>query len=288
MCGGKMKIGILVNIDKDIELNITKKLYQWLVDKTGLQVLVSQYVADHIGCDVLGFENQEIYAQSELIIVLGGDGTLLRVAREVATFHVPLLGVNLGHLGFLTEIETDNLYFELDKIINKQYQIEERTMLEAHIINGEEEKASFLAFNDVGISRGVLSRIIRFNIYINDQFVDVYSADGVLVASPTGSTGYSLSAGGAILCPSVKALIITPICAHNLYSRSIVIADDHIVKIVGCENNGEVMITMDGQKGYSLSENDILIVKKSEYKIKLVKISDRSFFDILRTKITER
>lgn len=282
-----MKIGIIPNMDKDNKLTLTENITKWLLDANN-EVLLNYGIASRIGKPEIGFKNEEIFSIADLIIVLGGDGTLLNIARQSASYDVPLFGINLGHLGFLTEVEAEDMYSALEKIISKEYKIEKRMMLEATVEKDGIQLEKSIALNDVGITKGPFSRIISLGIYINNSFVDLYSADGVVISSPTGSTAYSLSAGGPIVGPDLKVLIITPICPHTLHSRSIVVSNEDIVKIEVCQNNTEVMLTLDGQQGYKVKSGDIVTVRQSQYFTSLVKLKDRSFFQVLRQKMSER
>jgi len=268
-------------------LVLTESIAKWLLDNNQ-EVLLSNSIALRIDKPGLGLKNEDIYLNSDLIIVLGGDGTLLNIARQSAYYNVPLFGINLGHLGFLTEVEAEEMYPALEKLIRGEYEIEKRMMLEATVEKDNIQLEKAVALNDIGITKGPFSRIIRMGIYINDDFVDLYSADGVVISSPTGSTAYSLSAGGPIVSPDVKVLIITPICPHTLHSRSIVVSHEDVVKIEVCQNDTEVMLTVDGQQGYKVKSGDIVTVRQAQCYTSLVKLKDRSFFQVLRKKISDR
>lgn len=274
-------------MDKDKDLVLTNSIAKWLMDKN-IEVLLNNSIAIRIGKPELGFKNEEIFSIADVIIVLGGDGTLLNIARQSASYNVPLLGINLGHLGFLTEVEAEDMYSALEIIISGEYEIEKRMMLVATVEKDGIQLEKSIALNDVGITKGPFSRIISLGIYINDNFVDLYSADGVIISTPTGSTAYSLSAGGPIVSPDLKVLIITPICPHTLHSRSIVVSNEDVVKIEVCQNNTEVMLTLDGQQGYKVKSGDIVTVRQSQFFTNLVKLKDRSFFQVLRQKMSER
>lgn len=282
-----LKIGIIPNMEKDKDLILTENITNWLMEKKA-EVMLNKNFATLIAKSELGFNNEEIFENADAIIVLGGDGTLLNIARQSASYEVPLFGINLGHLGFLTEVEAEDMYLALEKLISGEYEIERRMMLEATVEKDSIQLEKSIALNDVGITKGPFARIISLGIYINDNFVDLYSADGIVISSPTGSTAYSLSAGGPIVSPDVKVLIITPICPHTLHSRSIVVSNEDVVKIEVCENNTEVMLTLDGQQGYKVKSGDIVTVRQSQYYTNLVKLKGRSFFQVLRQKMSER
>lgn len=282
-----LKLGIIPNMEKDKDLILTENITKWLIEKKA-GVMLNKNIATLIAKPELGFNNEELFEGTDVIIVLGGDGTLLNIARQSASYNVPLFGINLGHLGFLTEVEAEDMYLALEKLISGEYEIERRMMLEATVEKDSIQLEKSIALNDVGITKGPFSRIISLGIYINDNFVDLYSADGIVISSPTGSTAYSLSAGGPIVSPDVKVLIITPICPHTLHSRSIVVSNEDVVKIEVCKNNTEVMLTLDGQQGYKVKSGDIVTVRQSQYYTNLVKLKGRSFFQVLRQKMSER
>lgn len=282
-----MKIGIIPNLEKDINLELTKNITNWFLEKN-VDVLLNHGTASKLCKSELAFKGDDIFSNSDIIIVLGGDGTLLNIARQSAPYNVPLFGVNLGYLGFLTEVEENNLYPALEDLISGEYEIEKRMMLVATVEKDGIELEKSIALNDVGITKGPFSRIISLGIYINDSFVDLYSADGVIVSSPTGSTAYSLSAGGPIVSPDLEVLIITPICPHVLHSRPLVISNSDIVQIEVCMNDTEVMLTLDGQQGYKVKSGDIVTVGQSKYYTSLIKLKNRDFFQVLRQKMSER
>ena len=219
------------------------------------------------------------------VVVLGGDGTLLGAARKVGRYGVPILGINLGGLGFLTEIPLKRLYKDMEKLIGGEIEIETRLMLEASVLRDNEEKCRFSVLNDVVINKGALARIIDLRVSIDGRFLSTFRADGLIVSSPTGSTGYNLSAGGPILYPNLEALIVTPICPFTLTHRPIILPDTSVIEIKMGENSEEVTLTFDGQVGFDLTDNDRVIVSKSEEKLRLLKSPDQDYFDILRTKL---
>ena len=282
-----MKIGIIPNLSKDEDLKLTRSIAEWLLEK-GVEIYLNENVASNLQMGQRGFKSEYIFKEADLIVVLGGDGTLLSISRQAAVYDVPLFGINLGHLGFLTEAETSDMFHALERLIAGEYRIEKRMMLEAYVEKDNILHAKFIALNDIGITRGTFSRIISYSIFINDEFVDLHSADGIVVSSPTGSTAYSLSAGGPIVSPDVEVFIITPICPHTLHSRSIVVSNKDIVKVEVCKNNTEVMLTVDGQHGYKIKPGETVTIKQSEHFTSLAKLNQRSFFDVLRRKMSER
>lgn len=282
-----MKIGIIPNITKDKDLNVTGSILYWFANKD-IELILEPDIAKRLDYKNEGVSRDELYSKSDVIIVLGGDGTILNIARQASQYDVPLFGINLGHLGFLAEAEISDMYLSLEKILNGDYIIEKRMMLEATIDNSGDELKALRALNDISITKGMLSRMISFSIFINDSFFELYTADGIVISSPTGSTAYSLSAGGPIVSPDLNVLVITPICPHTLHNRSIVVSERDEVKIEICEENTEVMLSVDGQDSYKLVPGKVVKVRSSSCVTNLVKLRQRSFFDVLRRKISER
>jgi NAD+ kinase len=222
----------------------------------------------------------------EFVIVLGGDGTLLGAARRVARYGVPILGVNLGGLGFLTEIPLTNLYSAVELMLQGRLEVETRLMLEAVVLRGGAETCRFLVLNDVVINKGALARIIDLDVFINDQFLTTFRADGLIVSTPTGSTAYNLSAGGPILYPTMSSFILTPICPFTLTNRPILLPESHVVSITLSRRGEErVSLTFDGQVGFDLFQGDKVLIQKAREKLKLIKSPDHSYFEILREKL---
>lgn len=224
----------------------------------------------------------------ELAFVLGGDGTLLGVARHLAKYSIPLLGINAGHLGFLSEAEPADLEETVNRIIHGQYTLEQRVMLESAVYRGGVEVDRLLGLNDSGIAKGSFGRMVTVEVYIDDVFLDAYSGDGVIVSTPTGSTAYSLSCGGPIIIPHLQVMLVTPICPHTLMSRPCVIDGNQEVRLVVHATHDDLGLTVDGQVGIRLVPGDIVTVRKSSVETTLVKLGDRDFFSVLRTKLHGR
>ena len=283
-----MNIGIISNLDKDKDQSITKSIISWLEERN-IEVFFDEKISSELALVKDNYCDEYIFKSSDIIIVLGGDGTLLNVARQASCNGVPLFGINLGHLGFLTETEVEDMYTSLEELIRGEYTIEKRMMLEAYIGNNNIKTKDFIALNDIVVAKGNFSRLLTYSIFINDNFVDEYSGDGIIVCSPTGSTAYSLSAGGPIVAPDVEVLLITPVCSHTLHSRSILVSNKDLVKIVMDEScKTDVILTVDGQTGVKINPGDIVTVKQSLYYANLIKLNHRSFFDVLRAKMSER
>ncbi|NLV37158.1 MAG: NAD(+)/NADH kinase [Clostridiaceae bacterium] len=279
------RIGIFTNEDRDIDFTYTKLLAQSIA-KHGGSALMSSQLAERSGAGVPCGNDEGVTDQSDMVVCLGGDGTFLKVARKAYRKGLPILGINLGNLGFLTEVERENIDLAIDQLFCGDYEIEERMMLDAVIYRRDKPPIKDIALNDFVIGRGAIPRIIHIKTYINDVFVDTFPGDGVIISSPTGSTAYTLSAGGPIVEPDTKLLLITPICPHILYSRSFVTKADSVVKaIVEEDYEYGAMVTPDGQEGHAIGGGDVIEVKKSPYCTKIVKMNPKNFFNILRTKI---
>jgi NAD+ kinase len=220
-----------------------------------------------------------------MIIVLGGDGTLLSVARLVRDYEVPILGVNLGGLGFLTEITLEELYRVLERVVQGDFTTDERVVLNASVIRRGERMAEFIVLNDAVINKGALARIIDLETTINGEYLTTFKSDGLILSTPTGSTAYNLSAGGPIVYPSLHCIIITPICPHTLTNRPIVIPDDVEIRATLKTKQQEVILTLDGQLGFTLEFEDVVEVKKAEGHILLIKSPYRHYFEVLREKL---
>lgn len=282
-----MKLGIIPNIYKDKDLNITRSILYWLLNKD-VELYLETDIANKLDQKGNGFSRDIIYSNSDVVIVLGGDGTILNIARQASAYQVPLFGINLGHLGFLAEAEISDMYLSLERIITGDYFIEKRMMLEACVDDSDLCMKELTALNDISVIKGMHSRMVRFSVFINDSFFELYSADGIVISTPTGSTAYSLSAGGPIVSPELKVLVITPICPHTLHNRPIVVSEKDEVRIEICEDNPEVMLSVDGQDSYTLSPGMVVKFRSSNCVTNLVKLKQRSFFDVLRRKISER
>jgi len=271
-------IGININTSKDLDgkiLNaIIEEIYNTIKDAK------LSFFKDSIG---LNKTNMKL----DLVISLGGDGTMLRVARELATKGTPILGVNIGNLGFLTEVESTEFHSAIKAIHEGEYFIENRMMLNCDIVTNCEKK-TFLALNDIVLSKGILSRIVKYDIIIDKKFYTTFVSDGVIISTPTGSTAYSLSAGGPLIYPTLNLISITPICPHSLGVRTTVIDSNSRILINRKSQREKVFLTVDGQEAFELNEMDEVEITMSDLKCKLVKLNNYDYFTILRKKITSR
>jgi NAD+ kinase len=250
----------------------------------GFSVLFEQLTADALSPGESGVPKDELAQKSDLLITFGGDGTLLSVARH-APSGVPIIGVNMGTLGFLTETVKENFPKTLDQVIDGSYQAEGRVTFDVIVENPAGGRRVYRVLNDAVINKGALARIIEMRVELVGRVVSTFRADGLIVSTPTGSTAYNLSAGGPILYPTMGALVLTPICPHMLANRPIVLPDDLEIRIRLATQEQEVFLTLDGQEGISLREDDVVSIRKSAHPVLLVTSSNKNYFDVLRSKL---
>ena len=242
---------------------------------------------------MLWFQNKKVVATLEpqgtstadLVVVLGGDGTLLAAARLLGDHQVPIVAVNYGGLGFLTEVTLDEMYPALERVLTGDFITELRMMVDLYVSRGGTQIAQHRALNDVVINKGTLSRMIELEARVDGQYVSRFRADGLIVSTPTGSTAYNLSAGGPIISPTISAMVMTPICSHTLTNRPIVLPEGVKVEITLRSAQDDVYVTVDGQVGLKLQMDDTMVVEKSEVAVKLVAPADKNYFDVLRGKL---
>jgi len=279
---------IIKNQEKDEKYEITGQIISYLLNHQK-----ECYVAINLMDEYENYytDSSSIPEGTECAIVLGGDGTIIQAANDLVKRRIPILGINLGTLGFLAEIEEHHTFEALDCLFEDKYDIELRQMLNGTISNETGKSYSGFALNDIVITRAGFSRIITMEVYVNGELVTKYRGDGVIISTPTGSTGYNLSAGGPIIKPDAQAVIITPICPHSLNARSIIVsATDEIQVRIGKSKKTqleEAIATFDGRKAIKLHTNDVVVVHKAAEDTRLIKVSETSFFDILRTKLGE-
>lgn len=273
---------ILTNEKKDPEFKISNQIENYIREDGGIAKRREDFT-EHIQ------EFCSIPTGVECVIVLGGDGTMLHAARLIVPHHLPIVGVNLGTLGFLTEIEMSKLKESIECLLNDDFIIEDRMMLKGSVYHNHEESYTLAALNDIAITRSGFSRIISYKIIVNDQLLDVYEADGVVISTPTGSTGYNLSAGGPIVNPNANVILITPICPHSLQAKSIVLAESDKIEIrietVRKTQLEEALVTFDGQVAQRLSPGDIIRIEQSKFSAKIIKLKEDSFYHTLRVKV---
>lgn len=277
------KVGLIAKTGKKELGEVIQPLEAWLQDK-GIETFLDMDTAALIG-EEPRYLKSDIPSHVEMIIVLGGDGTLLSVARLVEGRNIPILGVNVGGLGFLTEVALEELYPMLEQVLAGDYQLDERILLNTHIHRQGERITQYPVVNDVVINKGALARIIELDVLIDRCFVTTFRSDGLIVSTPTGSTAYSLAAGGPIVHPAMGALILTPICPHTLTHRPIVVPNNVKIEVILKAENVDVHATFDGQVGFALRYRDVVEIRKSANEIKLIRSPNRNYYQILRAKL---
>ena len=277
------KIAIFAKVHDPRCQGVASELISWLAVK-GCTPLVEAHLARHLA-GITGVEREEIPGQADLVVVLGGDGTLISVARLVGDREVPILGVNLGSLGFLTEITLDELYPALESCLSGDYTVSERLMLRAELFRAGERIAEHRVLNDAVINKGALARIIDLETLVDDRYLTTFKADGLIISTPTGSTGYSLSANGPIIHPELACLVITPICPHTLTNRPIVVSSAAAITLNLKSLNEDVFLTLDGQVGLELQCGDQLRFRRAEHCTRLIQSRTRDYFEVLRAKL---
>ncbi len=277
-------LGIIVNREKKGAVQYVHSMIQWLEEK-GNRVLVTNWLGNRVHRDDLVADKKQIGEISDFVISLGGDGTLCRAARDFAPYEVPLLGINLGGLGFLTEIPISRYRQGLKRVLAEDYRTEKRLMLEANLIRNKKKIEICLALNDVVISKKGIPRIINLKTFVGGEFITTYSADGMVISTPTGSTAYSLSAGGPVVHPNLRVVILSPICAHTLAVRPLIISEKHEIDIIVEPSSGKTLLTIDGQIVYNLEEEDTIRVKRASCQVILIRLKEKFFFRMLQTKL---
>jgi NAD+ kinase len=259
------------------------ELLAWL-HAHGYQIIVDPETAKYSNGQEEVLRSQMSARALDLIVVLGGDGTLLSAVRATAASDAPLLGVNLGSLGFLTDVPLSSLFSMLDQIAQGQAAVEQRSLMQCDLLRGEQILGSYKAFNDVVVNKTALARLNHYDLFVDNAFVSSYRADGMIVATPTGSTAYSLSAGGPVVMPTVKAFVITPVAPHSLTHRPLVVPDSSVVEILLRSDEEVAYLSLDGQPGLDLKDGDRVRCRRSEHKVSLFR-TEADFFQVLRTKL---
>lgn len=277
------RVGIIAKPHKPEARTVLQDLLPWL-EARGVEPILDIDTAGLAGRPG-GQPKADVPGLADLLLVLGGDGTLLSVARLVGARDVPILGVNLGGLGFLTEVTLEELYQALDAVFQGTYEVTQRILLSATVHRQGERIAEYVALNDAVINKGALARMIELETHIDGEYVTTFRADGLILSTPTGSTAYSLAAGGPIVYPTLRALVVTPICPHTLNFRPLVISDAATVEIVQGSANENAYLTLDGQVGFTLRHRDVIKVVRSEHTITLLKAPGKNYFQILRAKL---
>lgn len=278
------KFILITNCTKDPDNSFTDHIRQYIMSR-GCEVVtcIDNGLPD---CDAI---RDNIREDTDFIIVLGGDGTIIRNARLSCRYEIPILGINIGTLGFLSSVERNEAEGAVDSLLRGDYGIEERMLIEAEFVKADKSLTSHLAVNDIVISRKGVSRLINTKISVNDDVVNTYSGDGVLVATPTGSTGYNLSAGGPVVTPEARLMVITPICPHSLNDRSIVVSSHDVITVkldtAGKSRDAEAIVTFDGQESETIGTDDMLVIRKAAVGVKLIRFKEKGFFKVLYKKL---
>lgn len=274
------RVGLVAKSGSRAAVHTGRELAEWL-ERRGVEVARDETLLRATGAAGAPFD---VAAGYDLVVVLGGDGTLLAVARSLAS-DVPILGVNLGSLGFLTEINRGELYPSLVRVLDGDFALEDRHLLDVELLRRSGNGGTYRVLNDAVVSKGALSRIIELSLTVGGNLVARFRADGLIVSTPTGSTAYSLSSGGPIAHPLLPVVVLTPICPHALTLRPVVVPDDGEVEVRLETEGEEVFLTLDGQEGASMARGDRVRVSRSSRRARLVKVSGRTFYDSLRGKL---
>jgi len=275
-------IHVVCKREKKDALDIAGEIVRRFGDRSN--IVIEEESAAQMGYGAT-FEMEHVGEGADFIVVLGGDGTLLSVSRHGKGSEVPIIGVNLGSLGFLTETSTEEFATTLTKVLDGDFSISKRIMLDVRVNRGGDPIFEITILNDAVITKDALARIIDIETYVNEEYLTTYKADGLIVSTPTGATGYSMAAGGPLIYPSLMNLIVTPICPHTLTNRPIILPESVVIRAVLKSEDEKVILTLDGQVGFPLEYADEVTVKKSSHVVHLVKSSSRGYFEILRTKL---
>ena len=283
------RIGIVLKPHQPQALKTICELTLWLgqrgIELAGGPEIERERIEHETGCAVSQVESEKLASAVDLVLVLGGDGTMIGTARLLGDEEVPVLGVNYGGLGYLTEFRIEELYSALEMILADNYRLDKRVMLSVDLCRDDEVITRNRVLNDVVINKSALARIIEIEAYLNQQFVSSFRADGLIVSTPTGSTAYNLSAGGPVIFPSMNAVVITPICPFTLSNRPLVVPDSAVIELLMKTDQDDVTLTLDGQVGFPLTVNDRVVIRKSRTTFNLIQPSNRNYFDVLRDKL---
>lgn len=283
------RIGVVVKPHQPEALETLCKLTEWLTARgialVGGPAVDRERIEHETGCVIEVIPDEELPQKVDLILVLGGDGTMIATARMLGDCEVPVIGVNYGGLGYLAEFRIEELFTALESILAGDYKLEKRVMLAVELRRGDELVTRNRVLNDVVMNKSALARIIQIETYLNDQFVNSFRADGLIVSTPTGSTAYNLSAGGPIIFPTMNAVVITPICPFTLSNRPIVVPDDSVIEVRLMTEKEDVALTLDGQVGFPIHARDHVVIRKSNTTFNLVQPKNRNYFDLLRDKL---
>ncbi|MEJ6950116.1 NAD(+)/NADH kinase [Natronospora cellulosivora (SeqCode)] len=275
-------IALVINTQKDKAFKLAEKVIKWLISRE-MTFYIEKQSAKYMNYEK-GYSYRDLKDKADIVIVIGGDGTFLHTAHYFFGTSIPLLGINIGRLGFLTEIETDEIELALESLKSGNYNIEKRMILEAKVINNKKVVYHNFALNDFVIHRSEHARLVSINLFINNETISSYRADGIIIATPTGSTAYSLSAGGPIINPSIRTMIITPICPHNLYIRPMLISDQENITLK-VDGDYSMSFTADGSYDYAIKPGDDIYINVAKNELCVVKLPGKTFYSILHEKM---
>ena len=282
------KFFAVTNESKDLNLSFTHEAIDYLTS-IGMECTGSLSINENQEGNYIHANSNMVSSDTEFILVFGGDGTFIHVGKDLNALNIPIIGINLGKLGFLTEINPDDYKEDLKHILNDQIHIESRMILEASVIRDGKEISNVLAFNDIVLTKTKTKGVIDFDVNVNDRFLNSYSSDGIIISTPTGSTGYNLSAGGPVVYPIAEIILATPICAHSLNSRTIVFSADAVIDLIAKNRNknneSEMIASFDGENDVLLNDGDIIRCKKSTATVKVLRLNNISFIEHLGKKM---
>jgi len=275
--------GIIANFGRPDAVEAVSTILEWC-DKNGHEAIVCENMMSESNMNVRTVPRSELCVQSDIVISLGGDGTMLATARAIGEKEIPILGINLGYLGFLTQLTPEQLECALKRVVEDDFHIEERMLIKTKVIDGPQLESRY-ALNDVVIDKGGVSRVINISLYANDEYICSYTADGLIIATPTGSTAYSLAVGGPILNPNMTAFIASPISPFSLTSRPMIFPSDVMLEVRIRSEHGNANLTIDGQVATNFSPTGIIRITQADHVVKFIKFEENSFYDILRRKL---
>lgn len=277
------RAGLVVKASHRLSRSVARKAHAWLA-RRGIQPLIDGQTADLLGRSG-AMEREALAEEAEILIVVGGDGTLLSVARSLRSSRTPIFGVNLGSLGFLTEIPLDSMFQALEAVLEGRFSIEERIRMRVTVQDHDRRKLRHDILNDVVVNKSALARMLSIDVSIDGTYVTTYRADGLILSTPTGSTAYSLSAGGPIIAPSVAGFLLSPICPHTLSNRPLVVPPRSTIEVSVRNSHEDVFVTIDGQVGFPLHRGERVRAKLAPVPVRLIQTEGKSYFEVLRQRL---
>lgn len=284
-----MKFAIIINLCKEKAIDCAKQVFE-LLHNNGAQLVMLDEYKTYINHSKIQYckDMHHLFQLCDVAVTIGGDGTIIHTAKYAAKANKPLIGVNVGRLGFAANLEPEHIS-QLTRILEGKYETQKRMLLQVAINHQNGDVEEYIAVNDAIVARGQLSRIIDLTVYLNSSKISTYRADGLLFSTPTGSTAYSLSAGGPVIYPEMECVLLTPVCPHSLISRSVLFDGNASLSVtVGCPQNASVLLTVDGEKNIKLSETDVVTIQKAPFYLNLITLNDRNFYQVLNEKLKDR